>query len=324
MKLKHFFIFLIKVFFLAGYLRADFWDIRKEMEKDRDDFYQEAFEDRRKFLQDWFRTRNEIIQDMKRIEREMRKKWTEKEINRFWNSFGEFKGEFVKVKKQSNLRSEIDYNRGVVRATVVLPGNVDDEKATKIGVEAAVETLSDANLKPIKKSKVGDKRSVKAILKTQNFKKEVKDVSAEVKVVSVEIPTSSVTTIEIIGKPAPAPPPLKNFNATAYTGVIFDARNLNILPCVSIKVMDEEERMVYGPEIPESEYIRDTGICGWVREVNTARPVIRIGDNPLIVKVKKIKEDGSFIISNIDAQKVIAVEKEREVLKKGRVVVAVR
>lgn len=317
--MKKFFILLLALSLPSS---GDIFDeMKEEMKGEREKFYREAEEDRKAFLQEWFNQRDEIINDLRRIEREMKKRWTKREIENFWKSFEETGKHFVKVEKKENVKKIIDYDEGKARAIILLPKNVEKERAEKMALECAVESLAGAREKVLGDSTVGDKKAVKSIMTSENFKTEVKELKDDIQAVSVEIPLSSIVTAEPHKEITLQP--LEKFDPSPYTGIIIDARNFQVFPCVAPVILSENGELVYGPQIPNYEYIRETGICGWVREVNTARPILRVGENPLVLRVSSVKGDGSLIISQEDARKVAALEREKEVLKKGRVVIAV-
>jgi len=97
-----------------------------------------------------------------------------------------------------------------------------------------------------------------------------------------------------------------NTSGTVYTGLIIDARGLDIRPAMAPKVLDDRGDEVYGSKYVSREYAVDIGMVGYDKDTNRARLNERVADNPLIVKA--IEASGpnktDVVISSADALKI--------------------
>ena len=69
-----------------------------------------------------------------------------------------------------------------------------------------------------------------------------------------------------------------------FTGLIVDARGLNLRPAMAPKLLDERGEEIYGSKFVSREYAVDIGMVGYEKDINRARINERVADNPLIVK----------------------------------------
>ncbi len=97
-----------------------------------------------------------------------------------------------------------------------------------------------------------------------------------------------------------------NATSAVYTGLIIDARGLNVRPAMAPKVLDDRGEEVYGSKYVSREYAVDIGMVGYEKDINRARLNERVADNPLIVKA--IEASGpnktDVVISSADALKI--------------------
>jgi hypothetical protein len=107
-----------------------------------------------------------------------------------------------------------------------------------------------------------------------------------------------------------------------YTGLILDARGLDIYPALYPEIYDEKNHLVYGIKQVHLNNIYQWGITCYERSLERARANKRITNNPLIIKAIDIrgenKTDG--IISNRDAQEILSAQQVSDFLVKGRVI----
>jgi len=108
-----------------------------------------------------------------------------------------------------------------------------------------------------------------------------------------------------------------------YTGLLIDAREIALTPCLAPEIVTEDGRRVYGMGIAEERYVAQTGVVGWTKTIKPARVNIRIGEKPLTVEAKNIRSGNQVIISSEDAHLVSFADSEFSFMPKGRVVIAV-
>ena len=124
--------------------------------------------------------------------------------------------------------------------------------------------------------------------------------------------------VEVVPMPQGQAPP-----ATAFTGLIVDARGVGVRPAVAPKIRNEEGREVYGSAFVNRQYAVEQGMVGYLKDVESAKGNPRVTDRPLMVKA--LKTDGpnktDLVISNSDAQVLHGMKEHLTFLEKARVMV---
>jgi hypothetical protein len=152
------------------------------------------------------------------------------------------------------------------------------------------------------------------------------EVTVEIRMASQTAPTDSLAATvlppQAMGTQSPNIPRAGN---PVYTGVIFDARGLNIRPAMSPKVLDEDGREVYGSAFVSQEWATKFGILGYVKDLEGAKKSDRVAANPLVVKAVKASGTGGcdLVISNADAQGMRDMSKNLSFLEQCRVLIVV-
>ena len=122
--------------------------------------------------------------------------------------------------------------------------------------------------------------------------------------------------------PTAAPPAAPG---KAYSGLIVDARGLNVRPALAPKVLDENGKEVYGSSYVSREYAVQQGMVGYAKDPDKAASNERVSPDALLVK--GIKADGpnktDIIISNNDASALLAISENLNFLRKCKVIVLV-
>ena len=252
-----------------------------------------------------------------------------------------------------------DYEESELTATGVAvaesPEKIEEAKAKALKI--ALLKLSDTvlSIKPTNKESIGDlvKRPDSPVKEkdvddfvTKNVEigveEKVKDLPDGRKAVYVEVSTpmhGNTKSIQSIIKPilekekkveeyevekeAKASAAVQVEQKGPFTGLIIDTRGMKVIPCIAPEVLATAGGKVYGPEVAQQEYVEKTGIVGWTRTLKPARPHIRAGDRPLIIKSKDLPEANIMIVSNNDADVIITADGKYYFLSKGRVVVVV-
>ena len=127
--------------------------------------------------------------------------------------------------------------------------------------------------------------------------------------------------------------PIEKTASRVYTGIIIDARGILPVqgefvtstgnPCLFPKVWNEEMELIYEKNIENSKTAKEKGIVTyhWSSDENLYRD--RIGNDPLRITAKKIfginRTDP--VISKKDALKILSLDENRELLKKGKVII---
>ncbi len=130
--------------------------------------------------------------------------------------------------------------------------------------------------------------------------------------------------------PTPAPaappavaPPKPPAAGIVYTGLVVDARGIQVRPAMSPRILDESGREVYGSMQVDREFAVQQGMTGYARDMTAAMTNPRVTNNPLTIKGIKAEGAGKadIVISNNDAEAIRTVTENLAFLKKCRVMV---
>lgn len=106
-----------------------------------------------------------------------------------------------------------------------------------------------------------------------------------------------------------------------YSGLIIDARGLNITPAMSPKVHDSNGVEVYGSAAIDRNFAIRYGVIAYVKDMGKAKQNDRVQGNPLILKARKTSGRSTDVtISNEDAKLLRQLEKTQSFLREARVV----
>jgi len=110
-----------------------------------------------------------------------------------------------------------------------------------------------------------------------------------------------------------------------YTGLVVDARGLDIRPAMVPKIIDENHQEVYGSAFVSREYAVQQGMSGYGENLEVIIHNRRVADHPLVVKGLKVAGSGhsEIVISNADASKLRSTSESLSFLKKCRVVIVI-
>jgi hypothetical protein len=127
--------------------------------------------------------------------------------------------------------------------------------------------------------------------------------------------------------------PVKNGGASSdtlskspgFTGLVVDARGLELYPTMFPRIYDESGQEVYGAAFASREFAVEAGMIRYGADIETAVHEPRVADNPLVVKGLRTTQPGhsDIIISNADASKIRASSEHLSFLKKCRVLVVI-
>lgn len=123
--------------------------------------------------------------------------------------------------------------------------------------------------------------------------------------------------------PPAAAPPKPPAAGVVYTGLVVDARGIQVRPAMSPRILDESGREVYGTMQVEREFAVQQGMTGYARDLTAAMTNPRVTNNPLTIKGIKAEGAGKadIVISNSDADAIRTVTENLAFLKKCRVMV---
>ena len=108
-----------------------------------------------------------------------------------------------------------------------------------------------------------------------------------------------------------------------FTGMVVDARNIQAVPVLAPRILDENLEEVFGPAYASREFAVQHGMVRYTTDLLKAKLHPRISVHPLIVKALKTILPGrcDFIISNADAAKLRSASEHLLFLRECRVVI---
>ncbi len=127
------------------------------------------------------------------------------------------------------------------------------------------------------------------------------------------------------------PPPSYRPNAAyatedQYTGVIVEASGLGFSPGLTPRLLTADDRAeIYGPSRISPQALQAQGLTGYMESLPKARGDPRVGRNPLLVRAVGVSGDrrGDLLVSRHDAERLMAADRQSQVLTRGAVVVLV-
>ncbi len=135
---------------------------------------------------------------------------------------------------------------------------------------------------------------------------------------SIKNDSTKITTPAEISVPVYVPP-------KPHTGLLVDARGLDLQPCMAPVVRSKDGRIVYSASTIETNYATQYGIVSYENNLESAIKSERLGgvdSNPLIVKAHSVAGafSGDLILGDFDATKVLMADIDGDFLKSCRVV----
>ena len=249
----------------------------------------------------------------------------------------------------------IDWARGVVEAIgISAPVKKEAQKTPPNSPKALSEAKNKARinlLETVKRIKINSNRSVgdiaaknKTIMvqikdmvydaaEVEEFRKYMSDGSVEVLLkmnlrggfTQLVLPEEirQIESIKQIKRGANHAGDSTNSVSEAYTGLLVDARNIELQPALAFKILDENLQEVYGPAFVSREFVVQRGMAAYYNDIESAQSDPRISEKPLTVKALRTDYPSrcDIVISNADASKLKSASQHLLFLKESRVVV---
>lgn len=110
----------------------------------------------------------------------------------------------------------------------------------------------------------------------------------------------------------------KSNSGEAYTGIIIDARGLDVRPAMDPAIVDSNMSQLYiGNWEIDPDYVIANGIIGYFNEVDEAKnDVARVGKNPLVVKAVQVRGSTDPILEIEDSSKILEADNLTKFLQK--------
>lgn len=110
---------------------------------------------------------------------------------------------------------------------------------------------------------------------------------------------------------------------TEYTGLVIDAREVDLTPQVMFEIIDEDGDMVYSAAKAFYQPAVDRGLTGFSTSMEKAKEDTRTGNNPLLVKAIDTtgEADTGVVVSRDDGEQIRYHLDETEVFQQTKVIV---
>lgn len=147
-------------------------------------------------------------------------------------------------------------------------------------------------------------------------------------------PVQISTQPEPVAAPQPVSRPLHNLETELltpaaaegpFTGLIIDARGLNIQPAMSPRILDETGKEVYGTMNIDPDVVEESGVVGYMGTIRASSGIARVGSRPLIIRATGSPDAFRqyVTISSADAQRVLSENASARFLEKCAVVLVI-
>ncbi len=134
---------------------------------------------------------------------------------------------------------------------------------------------------------------------------------------------SADATADSLTLPVDAPPAIY-VPPKPYTGLIVDARGLDLQPSMSPRIIAKDGRTIYSASSSDPDYVAEYGLVGYDKDLNRARHSERLGGeeaNPFVVKAAGVSGlySGDIALDNFAATLVLMADVDGDFLRECRV-----
>lgn len=169
-----------------------------------------------------------------------------------------------------------------------------------------------------------------------------KPVKKDISKLEIKTPVAPPETKRVVPEPPkPATPPVPpippvpakptepekiDLSRVNYSGLIIDAREVEVKPALMPKVLNEKGEVIYSSANMQKEEAVKTGVVGYAKEVDAAKKHPRVTETPVVVAALKGSGEkrSDVIISDGNARAITTTEPALGYLKKGRVMIVYR
>jgi hypothetical protein len=149
--------------------------------------------------------------------------------------------------------------------------------------------------------------------------------------ITMNVPLDGVGGIGdmLLGNSVAAKPAVSSFEKgpntkeVVYTGLIINCKKLSVKPALSPRILDENDREVFGNNYVSRDWAIKYGIVGYAKGVQDAQlRSDRIGNNPGVINARKAAGNNStdIIIANKDAEKIRSTPQNLKFMAECRVI----
>ena len=132
------------------------------------------------------------------------------------------------------------------------------------------------------------------------------------------IPIDTVRSVQ-----TPSAVPGETVERVIFTGLVVDARNITANPALAPRIVDENDKEVYGAAFASRDFAVQYGMSSYVTDIDKIKGSYRLGERPLIVRgIKTIGPGHSdIVIGNASAVKLRKFSEHLAFLRECRVVI---
>lgn len=135
----------------------------------------------------------------------------------------------------------------------------------------------------------------------------------------------SLAATDVLAEAPPEVPPATYVPPKPYTGLIVDARGLDLQPSMSPRIVARNGRTVYSAASSDTGYVARYGLVGYEKNGDSARRSDRVGGdeaNPFVVKAADVTGlyRGDAVLNDFDATLVLMADIDGDFLRTCSVV----
>lgn len=110
-----------------------------------------------------------------------------------------------------------------------------------------------------------------------------------------------------------------------YTGLVIDAKGLGVTPAMAPKIITDDGMEIYGYASVNRDYAIKQGIVGYAKDIDSAKNLERVADNPLIVKAVKVTGPNKtdIVVTLDDGYRIHKAKQKLGFLQQCRVIIVV-
>jgi len=112
-----------------------------------------------------------------------------------------------------------------------------------------------------------------------------------------------------------------------YTGLIVDARGLNLAPALAPRILGPDGNEVYGSHMVSRQFLLEQGMAGYVKDttsaLSTARSNPRVGESPLVIVAQAVAgtQQADVVVDAATARALNALNLSQPFLRETRVII---
>jgi len=129
----------------------------------------------------------------------------------------------------------------------------------------------------------------------------------------------------VFGKQGEVPSRQAHPSPANYTGLIIDARSLDLKPAIAPRILIEDALTeLYPGGYARRGFALEQGLAGYAGTLQKARDMQRrIGDNPMVIRAERGADGTDVVISRKDATRIASAIESNDFLRECRVIIVV-